>query len=273
MVFLALWKLQIRHLINSLFWPDSMNFNKSQAKKNINRFFTKIASLKYFLPFDVYERHRMVSRFIPENTSILDVGGALSLLEKFCPTNLITTCDVVRPANIIYDGKKIPLGKESNQIVTSIDTLEHVPQEQRLEFIGELVRVAQKLIIISAPLGTNLHGEIERKTYSDFQKNGLEVPYLAEHIKNGLPTIPELQIYLTKLDIKSFRFLYSGNIYVINMLFRFNLWETKIFALDLGLLVAKTLLNFFYNLFLYPFSANDKFTERTNRFYLILKKV
>ena len=133
-------------------------------KKSIKRVFIFLVSYKFLLPPDIFERHKFISRFIGSNKNILDVGGSMSRLSAFTKNCKITTADISKPADILYDGKKLPVEDKRYDIITSIDVLEHIPKENRADFVKELFRVAKDTIIISAPLGTNFHSEYERKT-------------------------------------------------------------------------------------------------------------
>src|SRR3972149_8889391 len=116
-------------------------------KNTIKKLFDFLVSYKYFLPPDIYERHKFISGFIGSSKNILDVGGSMSKLPEFTNKCKIATVDVVKPADIIYDGKKIPVGDKSYDIVTSIDVLEHIKSRDREDFVDELKRVAREKTI------------------------------------------------------------------------------------------------------------------------------
>ena len=229
-----------------------------------------LVSYKYFLPPDIYERHKFISRFIKSDKTILDVGGSMSRLSDFTNNCKITTVDVVKPADIIYDGKKIPVGDKSYEVITSIDVLEHIPKENRADFVKELFRVAKDTIIISAPLGTNFHSEYERKTLEYYQEKNIKLPFLEEHVKIGLPTLEEVKNFKEKYGAKVY---YSGDVRLTEKLFRIHNYEAKNKYLNFVVFFLKLKFNFWMNILGYYFLVNKKQSKYTNRFYLIFDKL
>lgn len=149
---------------------------------------------KYLLPPDVFVRHWLVAREIHKGTprktpedSLLDVGGSLGELRKFIAQLKITTADVVTGADVVYNGQKLPLDDVSFDYVVSVDTLEHIPPEKRLEFVNDLVRVAKQRVVIIAPFASTQHDIYEENLILDFKKSKKKIPaYLTEHRKHGL---------------------------------------------------------------------------------------
>jgi len=229
----------------------------------------KLAEFTYFLPFDVYERHKFIGSFVPDASTILDVGGSMSQLDKFSNPSKIVTADIKPPADIVYDGKKIPVDNASYDIVTSIDVLEHVPPQFRTEFVKELNRIARKSVIISAPLGTKTHAQYEKEELANAEKKNKDIPYLKEHIELGLPT-PEL--------ISSFAKQYGGEIYysghlnINRKLFRIHTFEVGNPLLNLMLFFLKLLFNMSMNIGIYQYMTRRPFSENINRFYLVIEK-
>ena len=104
------------------------------------------------LPFDQFQRYRVVSEFVDSIRTdeksplkILDVGGYPGLITDFLPDDDITIVDVVpgdMPNYHQYEGGKLPFEDTSFDLVCSCDTLEHVLPGDRQAFIGELARVS-----------------------------------------------------------------------------------------------------------------------------------
>lgn len=226
--------------------------------------------LKFFLPFDVYIRHKFVSWFLQENLSVLDVGGSLSKIEDFIKLKKFRTADI-KNADIIYDGKKLPLKAQSFDVVVSLDTLEHLQRSKRCEFVKELLRVAGKRVVIAAPLGTKKHINYEQKLIKSLRVAKRQVPrFLSEHVENGLPTLEEIKDLVPQQY--SWKIYFSGNFKLMARLFRLHLFETKNRVLNRFLYYFKFLVNLFCNLFLYPLMANLPYTQTTNRFYLVINR-
>lgn len=144
---------------------------------------------KYFLPPDVFFRHELACRELRQVHEILDVGGSLGELKKFLPGVSITTADVIPGADVIYNGKKLPFDDQQWDSVVSVDTVEHVPPDQRLSFIQELVRVTRKKVILIAPYASVAHVQYEKELVKKLEKGKQEIPaYLREHRAYGLVT-------------------------------------------------------------------------------------
>jgi len=219
------------------------------------------------LPFDVFERHKTVAKAIKPGETILDVGGGVDALGKFIKNKVTVTN--LKSGDILADGRELPLKDNSFDVVTSIDVIEHVPQKDRKKFIGELLRIARKRVIISAPLGTKQHLEAEKKLAILFKEKKMKSDFLEEHVERGLPTFVELKNYTQGYSYKVF---YSGDC-------RFNSFLTLLDAkslpnpkLDKLFYLIKRLLNLVLNLFYFPFSGSESQENFTNRIYLFIEK-
>ncbi len=238
------------------------------AQGKLTNFLHFLATYKFFLPPDVFERHQFIGSLIPPASEVLDVGGSLSRLKDFSPAGKVTTVDIKGPADIIYDGKKIPVGNKSYDVVTSIDVLEHVPKDDREAFIKELRRVAKVKGIISAPLGTREHSDAEKTLLAFYAHRGVKMPFLKEHIEIGLPTPAEITV-LTK-GLK-YEIRYSGDIRLTAFFLKVHNFEAKSKILNLLIFFGKLLFNLFINTFLCPFLVGKNYSTLTNRFYLLIE--
>lgn len=238
-------------------------------KKIFKRLQTFLVSYKYLIPPDTFERHKFIATFIKPGKNILDVGGSMSKLPEFTSNCRITTVDVVAPADIIYDGKKIPVKDNSYEVITSIDVLEHIQSNDRAGFIKELNRVAKEKVIVSAPLGTDFHLEYERKTLEYYKSKHIKLPFLEEHVAIGIPTPQQIQGFAKQYKGKLY---FSGDVRFTEKLFRIHNYEAKNKYLNFVLFFLKLKFNFWMNFVGYYFLVNRKQSEYTNRFYLIFDK-
>lgn len=229
----------------------------------------QLATYTFFLPFDVFERHKFIGSFVPDNSTILDVGGSMSQLGKFSNPSKIVMADIKPPADIVYDGKKIPVNDGSFDIVTSIDVLEHVPPKFRTEFVKELNRIARKSVIISAPLGTKTHSQYEKEELENAKKHTIDIPYLREHVELGLPTPELINSFAKQYGGEIF---YSGNLSINRKLFRIHTFEVKNTALNYIFFFLKLFFNSVMNLGIYQYMVRRPFSEKINRFYLVINK-
>lgn len=238
-------------------------------KNSIKKFLDFLVAYKYFLPPDIYERHKFIGKFIKPNSKILDVGGSMSRLGEFTKNCEITTADVVEPADIIYDGKKIPVKNNSYDVITSIDVMEHIPSSAREDFVKEVVRVASKKIIISAPYGTDYHLDYERKTLKYYKSKNIKLPFLEEHVAIGLPTPEQVKKIKDKYNGKLY---FSGDVRTTEKLFRIHTYENKNKFINYLVFFMKLGFNFLMNIFYYRFTVNKKENQYINRFYLVINK-
>jgi len=184
------------------------------------------------IPFDQYQRYEISKRIIQEYKKfsgekaikILDVGGYfknkygedwLPLL-NFFPEDETVVLDVVDCSLDHYvkgNGRNLPFPEESFDVVITNDTLEHVFPNMRETFIKELLRVAKKELIITAPFYSEINQMFENILYEFIVKvlHG-EHHMLQEHLVNGTPKIEDIQNILGDLGKKHFIFS-SGNSY------------------------------------------------------------
>jgi SAM-dependent methyltransferase len=107
--------------------------------------------------------YREVISLIPSDVkSILDVGCGegtfLNMLMSLGRASMIVGLDVSETALKYVEGQKIrasagrlPFGNGSFDLVTCLETLEHLKQEVFIRTIEEIKRVAKKYIIVSVP--------------------------------------------------------------------------------------------------------------------------
>lgn len=154
------------------------------------------------LEFDRYQRYRMTAEIVghlrqeaivPPGARVLDVGGYPGFARAFLPADDVTVVDVVpldEPWYVQASGARLPFDDASFDVVTSLDTLEHVPPADRARFLGELHRVAAKLVVLSAPFDAP-HVRAAEGILFEFIRSALkmEQAQLKEHSEHGLPDL------------------------------------------------------------------------------------
>lgn len=224
------------------------------------------------LPYDIYERHKKVSELIGNATTALDVGGQLNMLSLFCKADTITVANIPgseEKSDIEIKGDRLPFEQKCFEVVCAIDVLEHVPSPKRQKFVKELLRVASKKVIMSFPIGTASHKEYEKKLQKLLSKKGLDVTYLNEHIKFGLPTLDEVKIITKGFKTKKF---YSGDIGLNNILFNIFVLDPKIKYVRKINYYLKLLFNLTSNHFFYSILSGKMYSKSVNRIYLVIEK-
>ncbi|MEK7580967.1 MAG: hypothetical protein AAB512_01670 [Patescibacteria group bacterium] len=223
---------------------------------------------KYFLPYDIYERHKKVAQFVSNNETVLDIGGELNHLTQFCSPKKIIVANL-NTGDVIITKDKIPFSHHSFDVVCSIDVLEHIPKNKRANFINNLVAIARKRVILSFPIGTKEHNEYEKKMELFLKKQSFSVTYLKEHIRYGLPQKEEIEEIVK--NSKSLM-VYSGNIKLNELLFKIFIFDPKIKYVRRAVYVLKNVFNLITNYFLYLFLNQKPFSRSINRAYLIIYK-
>ena len=187
------------------------------------------------MPFDQYQRYRIcqeVVNIIQEGIklkpiTILDVGGyfkdAQGLdtlpIRKFFPQQPITAVDIVDskvPGYIRGSGTHLPFRTGAFDVVICMDTLEHIPQNQRDNFLHNLLRVAKKFVILSAPFFSEQVNLAEKILFEFILKTlKAEHQQLKEHISNQLPLVDKVR---SLLDQNGFPYCFFEGAYLNNFL-------------------------------------------------------
>lgn len=205
---------------------------------------------KYLLPPDVFFRHLLVDkelRRVEGLKTVLDVGGSLGEFRKFRGGLKVITADVAG-GDVIYDGDKLPFADSSLDAVVSIDTLEHVPPEKRVKFMGELARVANKVLVVIAPYASVRHLRHEEKIKTEFLKRGKAMPeYLREHLKYGLVTDEQIREITRRYDLSS---KLVGRVFLDKINFIAHMFEVRNGKLNQALYLMKFGWNTVMNLLL-----------------------
>ena len=213
-----------------------------------------------FLPYDVYSRHRRMAELISARGTILDVGGSLKELKRFISNPIITT-DVIG-GDIIAAGTHLPFKDKSFDIVVSLDTIEHVPAENRPQFLSETLRMAKKEVIIAAPMGTLAHQQAE----ANLLKSHPQDHYLQEHIEYGLPTLVDIKDWVK--DLPRHELSFSDDFRFAVLMFRFHRFEINQPQLNRLIYYKKPLINWLTNTLIFPFLKDVAYTQTVNRWFL-----
>ena len=86
-----------------------------------------------------------------------------------------------------YSGSGFPFPDDSFDLVLSVDSLEHVPADQRPKMISEMIRAAAKAVVIVAPCGSNAAASDRELARYYKSIHGKSDKFFDDHIYNGLP--------------------------------------------------------------------------------------
>jgi SAM-dependent methyltransferase len=148
------------------------------------------------LPFDQYQRYRIATDLISElsvgaGERVLDVGGGPGVVEQFLPRHETFIVDLEGPFHgrfVQASGAQLPFPSRAFGAVVALDTLEHVPPSDRGEFLHELARVAD-VVVVSAPFASE-EVRLAESALDEFvtQRFG-GFATLEEHAEHGLPEL------------------------------------------------------------------------------------
>lgn len=178
---------------------------KTSLEKILKNFFDKYfknqhpeTALRYLPIVSVIKRKGL------QDTSILEVGsgslGITPFLKK--PIDGLDV-DFSGPQTKLLTKIKgsafdLPMRKNSYDVVISVDTLEHIPKNQREKSIYEMIRASKRLVVIVVPTG-KLAELQDQNLEKYFQKVfGEKDQFLEEHVQNGLPQNDEILVGIDK---------------------------------------------------------------------------
>jgi hypothetical protein len=158
------------------------------------------------LPFDVYQRYRLVADLLRRLRSeearrtgdpkrrlrVLDVGGRTAVLRAFDRENDVALVDVEPLPGVKGlvqgDGARLPFKDRAFDAVCAFDTLEHVPPPARDAFVDECARVARSYVVLAGPYHAPEVVRAEELLQRFLrEKLAYRHRYLEEHRHNGLP--------------------------------------------------------------------------------------
>ena len=158
---------------------------------------TALARNRALTAADTWERHLVVAELAGAPRQVLDVGGLPGQLRLFLPGASVVAANIAPPADLLVEPGPLPFRDRSIEVVTSLDSLEHVPPAERAGFVAELVRVTRRRLVLCCPLGTPEHQQAEREIQAWHRElTGADHPWLVEHMELGLPTQAELARWL-----------------------------------------------------------------------------
>jgi Methyltransferase domain len=169
-------------------------------------------------PFDQYQRYRITQEIVNmirlhldrPRLHVLDVGGFFRTIigedilpiTEFLPDDDVVAVDMTQgklPSYVLGSGASLPFADGSFDVITTCDTLEHVPPAARFAFVEELLRVTSRYVILAAPFDDE-RTRLAEQIIFDYDKifYGVEQPQLKEHAENGLPDRDEVRGWLDR---------------------------------------------------------------------------
>lgn len=177
--------------------------------------------------YDQYQRYAVLKEFLEifysgKKIKVLDVGGlspdregrSFWLPIKHIHSGESYTIDLTFHAEKDYiqgNGEFLPFKDKSFDVVTAMDTVEHIAQENRSQFLAELCRVSCGSILLSAPFQDKNIIQAEKLLSNQIQTQyGVLQQQLKEHAEHGLPQIEALSQMLDPLTQSNTGFSYGS---------------------------------------------------------------
>jgi hypothetical protein len=162
---------------------------------------TEAPKVRRFMGFDKWMRYQYAMRQVAFEHDVIDVGGGRGDFLGACSIDGVVLdmiegralfgkerplCQLVR-----YGGGIFPVKDRAVPAVFSLDCLEHVPRNQRSEFLGELMRISSDKIVMTFPVGKQHFFRlllVIATVHSIIRKTSVAEKSLREHAATGLPT-------------------------------------------------------------------------------------
>lgn len=184
-------------------------------------------------PFDQYQRYRIAERTagvlrkeFPE-LRVLDIGGYLGypgapFQENVLPVTRFFTRDHITVVDhkpfqggkyIRGDGRALPVKPGIFDLVMVLDTLEHVPRNERFLIVHEAVSASRGMVIVANPVAAP-ETVFAEKLLAVYLEDILKLPNpaLREHLDRGLPGHEDILEIIGNEDVDCHFFPY-GNVY------------------------------------------------------------
>jgi hypothetical protein len=102
---------------------------------------------------------------------------------------------------VVVEAGELPFADRSWAIAVSSDVLEHVPTEERALFLTELVRVADRQVVLCFPCWSPEKAAAEQRLADTLEReHGVRFEFLDEHLEHGLPTVPDVVASIAGAD-------------------------------------------------------------------------
>jgi hypothetical protein len=152
------------------------------------------------LNVELYQRFKPVADRIDAvadgGLTVLDAGGREWAFSAFLPRHRVVVADLETTG---ADARALPFGDGSFDVVTAHHLLEHVRAEDRTLVLRELVRVARRRVFVTGPFEENAFA---REIDGLLLRLEPDNPYLREHDRLGLPSLKEIEGWLSACGLR-----------------------------------------------------------------------
>jgi SAM-dependent methyltransferase len=131
--------------------------------------------------------------------SVLDVGCGPHGLACAAPNARFVGIDVLFSAQVApgmtalrSDPGPLPFADASFDTVVCLDTVEHIPSQDRAGFVRELARVAARRVLVACP--SEESAQLQDILRLEYEVRGIDLPgWLNEHDEHGLPSAAQIR--------------------------------------------------------------------------------
>ena len=163
---------------------------------------------------------RILEPLLKAGSTIIDAGCGEYGIAAFLPGRKIVGVDII-PTDTKVEGfafvhgsiLDLPFDARSFSIATSIDVLEHLPEDLRPGAIEQLVKVARDAVVITFPSGADAR-EIDEAFEKTLKDTGQPIPdWVSEHLSNRYPETDEIVAEIKTQAEKAGRLVRITNYY------------------------------------------------------------
>jgi len=152
------------------------------------------------LNIELYQRFKPVADRInalsDARLTVLDVGGRDWTFSAFLPRHRGVVADLETTG---IDARALPYAEASFDVVTAHHLLEHVAAPDRMPVVAEMVRVARRRVFVTGPFEENPFAKEIDELLVRLEPDNR---YLQEHARLGLPSIREIEDWLSAKDLR-----------------------------------------------------------------------
>ena len=111
------------------------------------------------------------------------------------------------PGYVQASGADIPFGPGEFDVVFSLDTLEHIPGQQRTAFLQEAMRVSRNAVVLVNPV-QSVEADLAEELLDEYVRWLLDAQQeqLAEHRAFGLPDFAATRAELERAGMSTYAF-------------------------------------------------------------------
>ena len=184
-IFLANAEIKTAEFLN--FEKNEILEYKKEVKNKLPKDLTELSHNEYFRIVSLVNKIKEIEE---EPCSILDVGGGTGLLASFLPDNYAYV--LAEPKVNGISGLELPFSNLTFDYVVACHVLEHIPFNERANFLNNLLSKAKKGLVLLNPFYVN-NTYVEERLKLSIEITDSEAS--KEHLKYTLPKIEDIKDY------------------------------------------------------------------------------